>query len=134
MMRGKHVAWIAMLAPVLLLSGASQGVPQRGAADDAPARGPDVTISPVNGFTVTPVPPGMGDDEKLTLPKLGEDYDFAGLRKVLVKLRKTYGKLPPALVSPEKDIPWWVVVHTIETTRKTTRGKPLFPVVFLGYR
>ncbi|MFH2008063.1 MAG: hypothetical protein ABI333_15885 [bacterium] len=131
-MRGKHWALIVMLAPVLLLAGESQGVPQRASADEAPARGPDISISPVRGLTLSPVPPGMGDDETLTLPRKGEDYDFDGLRSALVKLRATYGKLPPAFVSPGKSIPWWVVVHTIETTRKTTNGKPLFPVVFLG--
>ena len=80
MMRAKHFAWIVMIAPLLLLSGASQGVPQRvpqrSAAGDTPTRGPDVTVSPVSGFTVTPVPPGMGDDETLMIPRKGQDYDF----------------------------------------------------------
>ena len=133
-MRGKQLAWILILAPVLMLAGESRGGPPSTAADKAPTRGPNISISKVRGFTLTPVPPGMGDDEKLTIPAKGQDYDFAGLRKALKKLRATYGKLPPAFVSPEKDIPWWVVVHTVETTRKDQRGQPLFPVVFLGYR
>lgn len=123
---------LLLLAPMLLLSAPSRGGSRHGSADAPPLQGPDVVISAEAGFILSPAPTGQGDGEAVTIPRKGQDYDFDGLRKRLVELRVTYPKLPAANIRPGKEVPWWVVVHTIEMTRKAADGKPLFPVVFLG--
>ena len=96
-------------------------------------RSPKVIIIPQKGFSIRPCPvPGQGCQQgRQLIPKRG-DYDYAGLRAALVKLRKRYQKLRAVTLVPSTKERMGVVTKTIAHIRKTADGKKLFPVVILA--
>lgn len=96
-------------------------------------RSPEVIIIPQKGFSIRPcpVPSQSCQQGQQLIPKRG-DYDYAGLRAALVKLRKRYQRLRALTLIPSAKERMGVVIKTIAHIRKTKDGKKLFPVVILA--
>jgi hypothetical protein len=72
----------------------------------------------------------------VTVPKIGADFDYAGLTKCLTNVKH----LAPTqlqderaiLLSASSDAPFQVVVSTMDAARQTPEGEKLYPDVSLG--
>jgi biopolymer transport protein TolR len=111
-----------------------------GHGPDTPALSLTVIVVP-DGFSVktkgASVAPGCHDTGSgLTVPKASGDYDYAGLHNCVITVKKG----APAEVQDETNvtisanpnIPYQVIVATMDALRRDDEGKDLFPDVQFG--
>ena len=79
---------------------------------------------------------GCGDTGAgLAVPKRGADYDYDALRACATKLKTripTNAREKTATLSANPQIPYEVVIATMDAMRKTSEGEELFPEVNFG--
>jgi biopolymer transport protein ExbD len=76
--------------------------------------------------------PGQPLIPKITVTQGGvatTDYDYAALQKRLIEIKKTFPTEGSMIISADADVPYDVVVHTMDAARKTSDGAILFPAV-----
>ncbi len=61
--------------------------------------------------------------------KTESTYNFAGLQKRLIDIKKTFPTEESMIISADGDVPYDVVVQTMDAARKSSDGKLLFPGV-----
>jgi len=61
--------------------------------------------------------------------KSAPTYDYAGLQKRLIEIKKTFPQEESMIMSADGDVPYDVVVQTMDAARKSSDGKLLFPGV-----
>jgi biopolymer transport protein TolR len=65
-----------------------------------------------------------------TVPKADDQqYNFLGLQKVLKKIKEKYPKEQQAILSANPDIPYEIVVQTMDVVRSGQKNEPLFPSI-----
>jgi biopolymer transport protein TolR len=82
------------------------------------------------------VAPGCGDSGSgLAVPKRGDDYDYVALKACAAKLK---AQVPGAtaerdvVISANPQVPYQVVIATLDAVRRTDNGDELFPNVTFG--
>ena len=87
------------------------------------------------GFTVAgaeAVLPGGGGDGP-TLPKINNEYDYVGLTKLLVNVKKAFPNETNAFIVPEDPVQYGALVGTMDAMRENGPDL-LFPdVMFAGF-
>lgn len=82
------------------------------------------------------VAPGCIDTGSgLAVPKRGTDYDYQALKACAVKLKaaaSTYKDERDVLISANAQVPYDVVIATLDAMRRTDSGDDLFPHVSFG--
>ena len=82
------------------------------------------------------VAPGCVDTGAgLAVPKRGSDYDYDALKACAVKLKaaaSTYKDERDVLISANPQVPYDVVIATLDAMRRTDSGDDLFPQVSFG--
>jgi biopolymer transport protein TolR len=118
-------------------------------ASPLPRRGIRPPTDPALGLTVIVVPegfslkarggnvaPGCADTGSgLAVPKRGADYDYDALKACAVKLKATaatYKDDRDVLISANAQVPYDVVIATLDAMRRTDSGDELFPQVSFG--
>jgi len=61
--------------------------------------------------------------------KTTQGYDFKGLQKRLIEIKKTFPAEQSMIISADGDVPYDAVVQTMDASRKSSDGKILFPGV-----
>jgi biopolymer transport protein ExbD len=57
------------------------------------------------------------------------EYDYANLQRRLIEIKKTFPAEQSMIISADADVPYDVVIHTMDAARKSSDGKLLFPSV-----
>lgn len=83
------------------------------------------------------VAPGCSDTGAgLAVPKRGIDYDFGALKACATKIKGAVADRPSpdrdVIISANPDVPYEVVIATLDAVRRTEEGKDLFPDVTFG--
>lgn len=82
------------------------------------------------------VAPGCDDTGAgLAVPKRGIDYDYAGLKACASKIKGAVGDRSDerdVVISASPDVPYDVVIATLDAVRRTEAGTELFPNVTFG--
>jgi biopolymer transport protein TolR len=88
------------------------------------------------GYTVAgaeAVLPASGAGDGPTLPKVNNEYDYQGLTKLLVNVKKAFPKETQAFVVPEDQATYGAIVATMDAMRENGPDL-LFPdVMFAGF-
>lgn len=114
--------------------------PQRGIrAPDSQRLGLTVLVVP-EGFSVKAkggnVATGCIDTGSgLAVPKRGDAYDYESLKACAVKLKasaSTFADERDVMISANAQVPYDVVIATLDAMRRTDRGDDLFPQVSFG--
>mgnify|MGYP001550047454 CR=1 FL=1 len=125
--------------------------PQIGGSDNGGAQGPDTPPSSQLNLTVFILKDGFnigatgstldGNSEgrpgqpllpKITVTTNGQSettYDFRGLQKRLIDIKKTFPAEQSRIISADGDVPYDVVVQVMDAARRSSDGKILFPGV-----
>ena len=118
--------------------------------DAAPPRGAIRPPSTVTlGLTVLVVPDGFSVKAKggniaagctdtgagLAVPKRGADYDYDALKACAVRLKasaSSFADEKDVTISANAQVPYDVVIATLDAMRRTDNGDELFPTVSFG--
>lgn len=76
--------------------------------------------------------PGQPLVPKVTVTEGGKqrvEYDFPGLQRKLIEIKKRFPAEQSMIISADADVPYEVVVHAMDAARKTSDGALLFPSV-----
>ena len=76
--------------------------------------------------------PGQPLIPKVTVTQGGKsttDYDYAGLQKRLIEIKKSFPAEQSMIVSADGDVQYEAIVHVMDAARKTSDGALLFPGV-----
>jgi biopolymer transport protein ExbD len=76
--------------------------------------------------------PGQPLVTKLEITQGGKktvEYDYANLQRRLIEIKKTFPAEQSMIISADADVPYDVVIHTMDAARKSSDGKLLFPSV-----
>lgn len=57
------------------------------------------------------------------------DYDYANLQRRLIEIKKTFPAEQSMIISADADVPYDIIIHTMDAARKSSDGKLLFPSV-----
>ncbi len=118
-------------------------------ASPLPRHGPRPPSETTLGLTVIVVPEGFSLKAKggnvapgcidtgsgLAVPKRGADYDYDALKACAVKLKaaaSTFQDERDVLISANAQVPYDVVIATLDAMRRTDSGDELFPQVSFG--
>jgi biopolymer transport protein ExbD len=111
-----------------------------------PRRAPRSTSEPALGLSILVVPegfslkarggnvaPGCGDaGAGLAIPKAGGTYDYVALNACATKLKSSapeFAEERDVVVSANPQIPYDVLIATLDAVRTSSSGDPLFPSV-----
>jgi biopolymer transport protein ExbD len=125
--------------------------PQIGGGANGGAAGPDDPVPSSLNLTVFVLKDGFniaatgatltGDTEgrvgQPLIPKVSitqggattTDYDYAGLQKRLIEIKKSFPAEQSMIISADGDVQYESVVHVMDAARKTSDGALLFPAV-----
>jgi biopolymer transport protein TolR len=114
----------------------SQSVSQKKSDKDKPPLNLTVTITG-KGFTVATSTGVLFEnnvpDKLPTVPKNATGrYDFEGLQKVLVNLKRQNDKEQQAILAANPDIQYETIIGTMDVLRAGPDLKPLFPMVLFS--
>jgi biopolymer transport protein ExbD len=106
---------------------------------DQPSLGLTILVVP-DGFSVKArggnVAPGCSDTGAgLAVPKRGANYDYEALKACAVKLKAsapTFKDERDVTISANAQVPYEVVIATLDAMRKNDNGDELFPTVSFG--
>jgi len=121
--------------PVMDSAGPSQPEPPK--KDEKPPLKLTVVIGE-KGFTIAgaeAVLPSTaaGAEAGPTLPKINNEYDYVGLTKLLVNIKKAFPEEKNAFIVPEDRVQYQHLVSTMDAMRENGPD-PLFPdVMFAGF-
>ena len=73
-----------------------------------------------------------GREGEPLFPKKGDEFDFEGLHKELVKIKKAYPKETDVLIIADEDIRYEDIVKTMDTAREYTNAKGEKVLMFPG--
>jgi biopolymer transport protein TolR len=76
--------------------------------------------------------PGQPLVTKLEISEGGKkriDYDYANLQRRLIEIKKTFPAEQSMIISADADVPYDIVIQTMDAARKSSDGKLLFPSV-----
>ena len=76
--------------------------------------------------------PGQTLLPKINITQAGKTtttYDFTGLQKRLIDIKKTFPTEASMIISADGDVPYDAVVQAMDAARKSSDGKLLFPAV-----
>lgn len=79
----------------------------------------------------SPLPKGTARPDLATVPKKGEEYDFARLTEIAQKLKTEAPTETRVILVADYRVPYGTLVKTMDALR-INAGKELFPDVFLG--
>ena len=93
-----------------------------------------------DGFSVKAkggnIAPGCTDTGAgLAVPKRGADYDFDALKACAVRLKasaSSFADEKDVTISANAQVPYDVVIATLDAMRRTDNGDELFPTVSFG--
>jgi biopolymer transport protein TolR len=114
-----------------------------------PRRGPCPPVEPTLGLTVLVVPDGFSVKAKggnvapgcvdtgagLVVPKRGADYDYDALKACAIRLKgsaSAFADERDVTISANAQVPYEVVIATLDAMRRTDSGGELFPMVSFG--
>jgi biopolymer transport protein ExbD len=104
---------------------------------DPPASAPGPAPAKLDGLTVAIGAAGFqvlgdGSFRSRTIPRARGDYDYAALTRTVTEVSRDVDLASAVNIVAEPDIPYDVVVHTLDATRMDPYGQPLLPHVTLG--
>ena len=76
--------------------------------------------------------PGQPLVTKLEISEGGKKriaYDYANLQRRLIEIKKTFPAEQSMIISADADVPYDIVIQTMDAARKSSDGKLLFPSV-----
>ncbi|MEW5853291.1 MAG: biopolymer transporter ExbD [Myxococcota bacterium] len=108
--------------------------------EEKPPEKPPLRLTVVigeRGYTVAgaeAVLPGTGDaNAGPTLPKINNEFDYAGLTKLMVQVKKAFPQERQAFIVPEDQVAYGALVSTMDAMRENGPDL-LFPdVMFAGF-
>ena len=131
------LATVAITFTATIESSPPRGAIQRGPSDHALGL---AVIVVHDGFSLKArggnVAPGCDDTGAcLAVPKRGLDYDYAALKACASKIKGATGDRADerdVTISANPDVPYDVVIATLDAVRRTEAGTDLFPNVTFG--
>lgn len=76
--------------------------------------------------------PGQTLLPKISVTQAGKQtvtYDYMGIQRRLIEIKKSFPTEGSMIISADADVPYDVVVQTMDAARKSSDGKLLFPAV-----
>jgi len=146
------VPFLDIVTNVLMFVLATVSVTFTATIDSFPPRAPTgvrAATAPTLGLTVLIVPDGFGVKARggnvapgcsgvgpgISVPRKGDGYDYPALRECVTQLKASspdFSTEQSVTISANPQIPYQVVVSTMDAVRNNPRGEPLFPDVSFG--